>query len=264
MSTQLTRQEQLFGEVDRHYGEVTIPNKDLWPFVRVVSSIVGECRLHSDGDSFSASMVDPANVAMVNVTFEPETSIPWDEPIGIDVEYLNGRLQNKPRTENNSVDVTLDVARPYSTISVSEEINGREYHLSERLGLIDTDSIRPDPDTEFGEFDAEVEVDVKPLYDFIRNKPKDNHLRFVSDGSLVRIGEAGDASDYTAALELEQETGEAETIYSPDYLKDMLKALKAVNVDTVTMQWSSEYPVKIDFETGKLKGDFGMAPRVRN
>lgn len=263
MSTQLTRQEQLFGEVDEHYGTVSIPNKDLWPFVRVVHSIVDECKLQSDGETFSVRAIDPANVGMVDVEFDPDTSIPWTETLGINMKYLSGRLQNKPRTSNNSVDVELDMALPYGSINVSEEVDGRTYHLSERLGLIDPHSIREEPDFPDLETDATVDLPVKRLYDFLRNKPQDNHLEFDSYGAQVRIGERGDTTDYTAALTFEEDVGEAEAMYSPDYLKSIFKGLNAVGIETVTAKWADEFPIRFFFEEGNLSGMFMLAPRIQ-
>ena len=52
-------------------------------------------------------------------------------------------------------------------------------------------------------------------------------------------------------------------IYSTEYLKKMAKS--SVLSDTAIIQFSSDYPLKIDFKSlNKLQMSFILAPRIEN
>lgn len=86
-----------------------------------------------------------------------------------------------------------------------------------------------------------------------------------------RFGMKADGDVSSTQLELEKGTKslidlmaakEAKARYPLDYLKKMVKAAKLA--DSVTLEWSQDYPIKISFRSGdKVSLSFVLAPRVQ-
>lgn len=263
MSTQLTRQEQLFGEVEERYGTVSIPNKDLWKFVRLVKTVDDEARLHVDSDGLSVRLVDPANVGLVDVRLDVDLDTA-DFAAGVNVKELHNHIQNKPRTSNNSVDVELDISEPYGTVSVNEEINECLWTFTDTFETLDLEMVREEPDPVDTEFTMSVEFPVNRMYKWLTQANTGNPIVLrVEDETLV-CGELVGQDEFGRVVTLDDVNAEdGEALYSSDYLPDAFKALNAVGIETVEMRWADEYPCELHFRTDTVSGHFMLAPRIK-
>lgn len=267
MPETITEQERLFGKRDVEYGAVTIPNAHLYPFVRVVKSLVDEARVRYDGDRLSVRSVDPANVTMVDVSV-PVGSGPDDEfVVGVNIKRLSGRLQNKPRSDANSSEVLLDVAYPNTTIQVEQSFGDDvEVTFTDRLSLIDPEAIREEPDGLEMDRNGTADVPLDALLSIVNNTLEDRPIEFrAEDGKLV-AGQLSEEAKYETLVEVEGVTeGTATSIYSKDYLRSTLGALDTAGVEDVELEWGDEFPMTVSFGTEYgLEGQFTMAPRIKS
>ena len=121
------------------------------------------------------------------------------------------------------------------------------------------------------EFAAKIEIDAKEFRDLIDDASVvGDALNFVADSEKLQLS-AGDTgskvnidlakgSDALVSMDVKEKvTG----IYSTEYLKKMAKS--SVLSDTAIIQFSSDYPLKIDFKSlNKLQMSFILAPRIEN
>ena len=121
------------------------------------------------------------------------------------------------------------------------------------------------------EFTAQIEIDAKEFKDFVDDASvAGDALNFVADGDILKLtaGDTGSkvsielskASDSIVSMEVKERSS---SIYSVEYLKKMGKA--AVLSDTAMFQFSSDYPLRIDFKSiNNLQMSFVLAPRIEN
>lgn len=269
MPEQLTEQERLFGQREVSYGTVTVSNADLFPFFRLTGAVVSECRLRYDGDTFQVRAADPSNVAMGDVTLDVDTDLQTEFTIGLNNEHVGNLLQNKPRGDD-AVDVTLDLNRPHSTLSVeSEYANGRVWNLTERFGLLDPDSIRQEPDLPNVEFDCRADLPVPTVSSYATSRDSTNPIRFEASGGGFRLAQLNDDTDHDAEYDSMMETtdvdveGVGSSMYGHYWVKKMFSALNAVGVDTATVEWTDDYPMMVSFDGGSVSGYYMLAPRIK-
>jgi ABC-type branched-subunit amino acid transport system substrate-binding protein len=81
-------------------------------------------------------------------------------------------------------------------------------------------------------------------------------------------------SEYASAVEFENVVSEgadsgASAMYSLDYFTGFAKALKKAKVNSVTVRWADEMPMKPGFERAvddevAYSGEFMIAPRIQS
>lgn len=250
-------QETLFGEREETLGTITAANDDLYPFVRVLSSLVDEAKLDATDDGFYVRVVDPANVGLLEVSLEIDHNLPeWT--LGADIDALASILGNKKREAT----VELEFARPYGSVHVSHG----EWHIGERVTFFEEDVIRDRPDTDPLELDLPVVVDVEldPLASYIGANPASDGYRFKAEDGELFIGQIAGDEGYSSLATTEVDTDEsAESVFSGDYLKTMVPAMRSISgVETTTIHLGDEFPIRMEFETDTINGTFGLAPRI--
>lgn len=260
---QLTKQKSLFGKREFEHGQITVDNARLYPFVRTLLCVADESRIEWDGEKLNASVVDPANVHAVHTSLSADSDL---EPIteGFNLKYLHGRIQNKPRT-SNSVNVTLDIARPNGSIQIHEEKDGYTWDVSERLKFIDPDSIRQNPDMRDIETEAAALIPIKPLRSFVSDLRTTEPIELKTDGKTLRVGQIDGPGKYHSIAEFDgvYVENEAVSIFSYDYFKNIVETLHIIGVESVYVEWADEYPMFAYFMTDYgLEGMHMLAPRI--
>jgi proliferating cell nuclear antigen len=143
--------------------------------------------------------------------------------------------------------------------------------LSYTLALIDPDSIRQEPDIPDLDLAAEIVVEGAQLgrgitaADMVSDHIR---LRVDPDAEAFLVEAQGDTDDVD--LELGREdlialtAGEADSLFSLDYLKDMNKAIPGDA--EVTVELGEEFPVKMHYEFAEGLGHvtYMLAPRIQS
>lgn len=251
-------QETLFGEREESYGTLTIENGELFPYIRVMNTLVDEGKLDATEDGFYVRAVDPANVGLVEASLSVEHDLP-EFTVGVPLDFLHSLLGNKPRDAT----LELEFSRPYGSLRATHG----DWRLAERVGYIPEDSVRKRPDRDPLELDLPVSaaVDIGPLASYITTREEDAGFRFrVDDGELF-VGQPADTTEYSSYIRTDVDSDvTVSSIFSPDYLEDIFNGLRAVGVETATINLGDQFPITVEFSTENIEGTYCLAPRVKS
>ncbi|WP_435359809.1 DNA polymerase sliding clamp [Haloarchaeobius sp. DFWS5] len=229
-----------------------------------VSVLVDECKIHLNDDGLEIRAVDPASVGMVDLRLSAAAFESYEADGGIIGVNLS-RLEDIAGMADSGQLVELELDEETRKLHI--QIDGLEYTLA----LIDPDSIRKEPDIPDLDLPAHVTVEGKDINRAVKAADMvSDHIALGvdPDAGTFYVNAEGDTDD--VHLELDEgdlialEAGEARSLFSLDYLKDMDKAIP--KDAEVTLELGEEYPVKIGFDIAEGQGSvmFVLAPRIQS
>lgn len=244
-----------------------IPVATLSDAIAALRTIVDESKLRFDDDGLQSRAVDPANVAMVDVTvpsggFE-RLDVDDETTLGINLETLADVLG----MAESGDDLIAGLNAETKKLELSFPNTGLEYTCA----LIDPDAIRQEPDIPDLDLGGEFVVPGRAIdrglsaadlvSDHIRLEGADDDaLRMSADGDTDTVDLAIDDTLIDGELAGD---GETESMFSLEYLNDITRPIGS---DTaVTVDLGSEMPVKMHFETGggDINVEAMVAPRIQ-
>jgi proliferating cell nuclear antigen len=229
-----------------------------------IGVLVEECKIRLDEDELTIRAVDPANVGMVDLSLSPAAFESYETDggvIGVDLTRLEEMV--KMASADQLVHLELDE----ETRKLHISIDGLEYTLA----LIDPDSIRQEPDIPDLDLPAEIVVEGADIDRAVTaaDMVSDHIALAVDEADETFVVEAeGDTDDVELVLDREDlvdlQAGEARSLFSLDYLKDMNKAIP--KDAEVTVELGEEFPVKLHFDIAEGQGNvtFMLAPRIQS
>ncbi|MFD1586705.1 DNA polymerase sliding clamp [Halorientalis brevis] len=229
-----------------------------------VSVLVDECKIHLTEDGIEIRAVDPANVGMVDLRLDAAAFESYETDGGTIGVNLS-RLEEFAGMADAGQLIHLELDEETRKLHV--QIEG----LEGTLALIDPDSIRQEPDLPDLDLPADVVLEGKDIDRAVKAAD------MVSDHIALGV-EAGDEVFYVDAegdtddvhFELGREdlidlvAGNAHSLFSLDYLKDMNKAIpKDAEIE---MELGEEFPVKMHFDIAEGDGTvtYMLAPRIQS
>jgi proliferating cell nuclear antigen len=239
------------------------------PTIAYGRKLVNELNLHVDSDGLHYEAVDPANVAMVGMdvpkgAFEAYTV---DETvIGLNMKQVNSALRAGRQREDDSI--VLSYSDEMLSTTVRRDYDGTQLDLQNNFKTIDPDSVRGEPELPDLELDCTATIPRDLFEDVVKAIDiTSDYIRLTNEGNdLVVIGE-GATDDTRAVIDNVANGGTCDSIFSLDYIKNnLVKGLKAVDVDEITLHLDEEFPVHIEWETEMndttVTGEWFQAPRV--
>ncbi|MUV87872.1 DNA polymerase sliding clamp [Natronomonas sp. CBA1123] len=229
-----------------------------------VSVLVDECKIRLDEEGLTIRAVDPANVGMVDLELS-ETAFESYETDGGVIGVNLDRLEDIVGMADSGQLVHLELDEETRKLHI--QLDGLEYTLA----LIDPDSIRQEPDLPDLDLAAEIVIEGKDIARAVKAADMvSDHIALGVDADAEEffVEAEGDTDD--VHLELGREdlidltAGEARSLFSLDYLKDMNKAIP--KDAEVTMELGEEFPVKMHFDFAEGDGHvtFMLAPRIQS
>jgi len=229
--------------------------------ISIISELVLEVRLKVNKDGLSIVAIDPANAAMVsfklpNTAFS-EFEIENPEVLGISLESLKAVLR---RIKVGSV-LVITKGDNELKLQIIDKIQ-REFNLA----LINVESEEKEvPNLEFttkiemSSIDfAEAIEDCAVVADACTFYTEANKFVIYARGSLNSF-----KSEFSSdELFLESVHDKTKSKYSLEYLQKMIKATKVS--DKVKINFSADYPLKLEFITPFIELSFILAPRVES
>ncbi len=229
-----------------------------------VETLVEECKIRLDEDGISIRATDPATVGMVDVSLSAAAFESYEADGGVIGVNLS-RLSDIAGMGSGDDTVVLQLNEETGKLEI--ELDGLEYTLA----LIDPDSIRQEPDIPDLDLPARVVLEGADINRAVRAAD------MVSDHVALGVNEAdetfyvsaeGDTDDVHLALArddlIDLRTGEAHSLFSLEYLKDMNGAIDSDA--EVVIELGEEFPVKLTFQIAEGQGDvlYMLAPRIQN
>tara|TARA_Y100000310_G_C20691013_1_gene822193 strand:- start:836 stop:1558 length:723 start_codon:yes stop_codon:yes gene_type:complete len=225
--------------------------------IGIISEIVTEVRIKLLEDGMSIIAVDPANIALVIFKL-PKTSFSQYEAgreiWGVNLEDLKKIF----RRASHSSSIVFEQEDNQLKISIFDKVK-RVFSLA----LIEVESEDKEiPDLKFS---CKVELDSISFSQAIED------MKVVADSCSLIAGEGffileglGDLN--SARVEFSGDEAEISGIgkskYSLEYLMKFIKGVKIS--DRVVVNFSEDYPLRLDFPGEKIGVGFILAPRVEN
>ena len=225
--------------------------------IDIISNIVVEVRFKLLDDGLSVVAVDPANVALVIFRLPKESFSEYSS--GDNVWGVNlGDLKKIMKRASGAASVTLEEVEGKLKITIFDKVK-RNFSLA----LIEVRG--EDKDIPELNFAARVEMDARDFAQAVEDASivadscafilKDNVFAVEGNGSLnsARAEFAG------GDLEI---FGEGRSKYSLEYLMKFIKGSKIS--ENVVVNFSDDYPLRLDFPGERMGIGFILAPRVEN
>jgi len=226
--------------------------------IGIISELVSEVKIRvSKSEGMSIVAIDPANVAMVIFKL-PSSAFSQleveDEALGVNLDSLKAVL----RRCSFGSSLLMKTEENYLKLEIHDKTK-REFTLA----LIDLDKKeKPIPTLEFA---AKIEISSLELLEAIEDcsivadscsfETEPEKFSIFAKGSL-NSARLSYSSDEVSIQTASKQKGK----YSLEYLLKMIKASKIT--DKTIINFSNDYPLKLDFNTPTIGLSFILAPRV--
>jgi len=225
--------------------------------IGIISELVLEVRLKVNKEGMSIIAIDPANVAMVSfhlpVNSITELNIEKDEILGLSLENLKAVLR---RVKLGSV-LVMSTHENELRLQIHDKIK-REFNLA----LIEIESEEKKlPNLEFNSM---IEMSSNDFAEAIEDaRVVADACSFISEPDKFVILAKGSLNSFKSEFssdEISVTSQRANAKYSLEYLQKMIKAVKLT--ERVKINFSDDYPLKLEFSDNNFRLDFVLAPRV--
>ena len=225
--------------------------------IAIVSEIVSEVRIKLLPDGMSIVAVDPANVALVIFKLPKESFSEYDagnEVWGVNLDDLKKILKRAGASSS----IVLEEVEGKLKITIFDKIK-RTFNLS----LIEVST----EDKDIPELNFATRVEMNSV-DFAQAIEDTNVVAdscaLVKSGDIFSVEGAGNLNSARAEFSGEdlEMFGIGRSKYSLEYMMKFIKALKISS--RVVVNFSDDYPLRLDFPGEKMGIGFVLAPRVEN
>ena len=230
--------------------------------IKVVSTLVDEVKWNITSDGVDLKAVDPAHVAMVDLTLgkdafeELEAS---DCELGIDIDKVKEVL-------------SLAKAGDIIDMEHDEEHNKlvvRIENITRHMSLVDTMGMS-DPKMPQLNLPANIKLAAAELNQGIKaSESISNHIALVANSEGFELSSQGDTDSVSLKLRkdllLSLECSEpVRSLFSLDYFSNMVRSVPSAGV--VSLAIGQDYPAMMTFEIAEGNGEvtYLLAPRIEN
>jgi proliferating cell nuclear antigen len=225
--------------------------------IGIISELVNEVKIRVTKEGIGITAIDPANVAMVNFKL-PSNSFSQleveEENLGVSLESFKAIL----RRCSFGSSLLMKTEENYLKIEIDDKVK-REFTLA----LIDLDKKdKPLPNLEFS---SRVEINSTELLEAIEDcaivadscsfESEPEKFSIYAKGTL-NSAKLSYTSDEVHIESMSKQKGK----YSLEYLQKMIKATKIT--EKTIINFSNDYPLKLEFKTPNIELSFILAPRV--
>ena len=236
--------------------------KLLSDIITIISELVTEVRIKVNKQGMSIIAIDPANVALVSfkLPYEAFSQIEVDEEVlGISLDSLKSVLRRcSPgsslvlQTEDNTLNIQIHgkIKREFSLALIEIESEEKTMPMLEFASKIEISSIDL----------VESIEDCSVVADSCGFTSKENKFIIEAKGSLNSAKSEFSSDEARIEIKPGNEGKEIKSRYSLEYLQKFIRAAKLV--EKTTLNFSDDYPLKIEFKTPRMELSFVLAPRV--
>jgi len=237
-------------------------------YLDAIHAIAGEAKINFSDDGLQSALVDPANVAMTEVSLAPRAFEAYDSgtvTMGVNIASLLDRLD--VASAGDLVHLRIDMQSRRCEITID--------NIDQSVALIDPDSIRQEPDIPDLEDEWTTDITLKSrdleVAETVIEKISD-HLRLESDPDTDQpfrfVGE-GDIDDAVVRFGHDELVdgdvdAQASSLLTREYLAAIIDPIPADA--EVRIQHGQDYPVAFDWsaEDEALDVTVIIAPRIES
>ena len=226
--------------------------------ISIISELVLEVRFKVNKDGLGVTAIDPANVAMVLFKLPAKTfselNVEKEEVLGVSLESLKAVLR---RVKLGSI-LTITREENILKLIIQDKIS-REFDLA----LIDIENEeKPVPNLDFS---SKIEMNSLDFSEAIEDcSIVADSCSFISEPESFIIKARGSLNSFQARFsdEANIQSEKSNSKYSLEYLQKMIKSSRLT--DKVAINFSTNYPLRLDFNTPLIELSFILAPRVES
>lgn len=223
--------------------------------IGILSELVMELKIKVNKDGLSATAIDPANVAMAHFKIPAdlfsEFNITRDHILGVNLEHLKAVLRR---------------CRPGSSLILEREENTLKIAIQDKikrdfaLALLDIDG----EDKEFPtwEFASVIRMDADAFAEVVEDcMVVGDACTFVAEPNTFVVESAGlnSARAEFSGEDVEIISANSKARFSLEYLAKFAKGAKISS--RCTINFSTNHPMRLDFNPGTVTLSFVLAPR---
>ena len=231
--------------------------KLLADMISIISEVVTEVKLKITKEGVSLNAIDPANVAMVYFKIPADLfsqfELQNDELLGVNLESLKAVLR---RCQLGSA-LTLSKEDNRLKLSIHDRVK-RDFNLA----LIDIDS--EEKEMPVWEFKSVIKMDADSFVEVIEDcSIVSDACTFIAEPTKFVIEAKGPLNSARAEFssdEVEIHSDFSSARFSLEYLNKFIKGSKISA--TVSINFSDNHPMRINFPTGNVMLSFILAPRI--
>ncbi len=230
--------------------------------VDVVSTLVDEAKFNVDADGISLKAVDPAHVAMIELTLGKDAFESYEgeeTELGIDIEKLKEIL--KLAHSGDVIKIEHNEDKNQLVMKIGD--------VTRRMSLVDTAGMS-DPKVPNIELPTAMKLKAEELnYGIKASESVSDHIALVADESSFEMSSEGDSDSVDYRLPKEklislEAKGKVRSLFPLDYFSNMAKAISSGS--EVRLNLGNNYPVKLEFDIANGNGHvrYLLAPRVES
>ncbi|MHA1265709.1 MAG: proliferating cell nuclear antigen (pcna) [Candidatus Helarchaeota archaeon] len=233
-------------------------------FIKIIdalATIIDVATLKISNDGLSVKAMDPSHVAMVDLEMPPEAfedlKSDGTSLLRINLTDLNRFMKRGVGSE--TIELSLDQKQNKLKILFKKGKSRRTF----KLGLITEDEEEELPNPKL-DLNAKFTLDTDDFQRAIKDAQIiGDFINFTISDNVLILEASGDSGDVTIEFEdlVDLSTKGKETaLYSLEYLVDIIKASSVSN--TVSVEFSTEMPIKFKFQLDPGQLTYLLAPRV--
>jgi len=242
--------------------EAKLKAEVLKEIVDVVSTLVDEVKFNVGKDAVVVKAVDPAHVAMVDLSLDRSAFDAYkadDGEIGVDMDKMKEIL--RLAKSGDVISMAHDEDKNRLVVSVG--------NTTRRMALVDTAGMS-DPKVPSLNLPAKLTIRTDELRQGIRaSESISDHIALKASNSGFEIASEGDTDNVSHVVPKElledlQVKDSVRSLFPLDYFSNMVKSIGTAT--TVTLYLGSDYPVKMEFKIAGGKGEvrYLLAPRIES
>jgi DNA polymerase III sliding clamp (beta) subunit (PCNA family) len=247
-------------QIERFFSKRTA---DFYSAITMASELVTEARfLATPGGGLKLVAMDPANVAMIILTFRPDffSKFEWTGKFAINLSNLRIIFKDK------KVD-SFEIRRNHMKLEIL--FYGKDRSPSFTLPIIEMEE-KDQKIPQLEHITCEVSLPQKTMLEIVRDADRVGigSIKFVGLKDSFALHSEGDLSEYKEILSPSDKikitaTGVTSSKYSIEYLKKMFY-VRGKLFQKIRLSYGRDYPLIIDYNTAGLTLQYILAPRVDN
>ncbi|WP_158055955.1 beta clamp domain-containing protein [Halorussus halophilus] len=282
-----TRNDELAPETDDDAAVSILTYGDpIRSLARLLKPIAEEYRVAFDDDGITASATDAATVSMVDLHAPAEGFDQYEvrdgHTFGLNLDRFRNAVKWARKRGGEGDPVAIDVFRNPDRMRVTVVREDQQMKRETEWFGISPNSIRDQPEMPDLGLPLSARPGVEPLREAVKAmKSAEDHtyvtcddstfvLASTKDGSTDLSEREGSDSNAEQAISFpnavtSDDTDARSSIFSIDYLDAITLALDKSKADRVTVRWSEEFPVRLQFEHDDwgFEGQYLIAPRIQ-
>lgn len=261
---------RLFDSPGSTVAEITTDGSTFKPFINAIARVADEAKIHVTEDGLSVTAIDPANVLMSDVDLDADAfdayTVENETTLGVNANGLKSLVRRARKRSND--ELTLSLREHELTASVARGYENHDVVSQGTMDLIDPDVIRQEPELPELDFTETVGVDTAPFKDALSYAVgASEHVEISLKGvnqhtSALYLGGETDTREEMVAVDGVDTDATAVSVYSKDYVKDVLAGVSDVGGESVSVSLGDEYPVSVGLEAEGLSVEYLLSPRV--